>query len=168
MADKALTSHLHRVVGNCIIYREDKDGFKFLALKRHPNAKVYPGLWCVPGGGMDRTDYEHLPKTSPDGWESPVEIATRREILEESGLTVGELEYLSHFTFIRPDDIPVVGFRFAAPYLSGEVVLDPTDATEHVWITAEKAASYDFLGTIAQDIQALHVRLMERAKKTAT
>ncbi len=159
MAQTVIDKNRHRIVGACLIYNPAR---QFLIIKRHQNLKVYPSLWTVPGGGMDRTDYESLPQSSPDGWESPLEAALRREILEEAGIKVGNIEYLSHFTFIRPDNIPVFGIRFAAPYASGDVVLDPKDSTEFAWISADKAGEYDLLGRIADEMREFDEKLRTR------
>jgi 8-oxo-dGTP pyrophosphatase MutT (NUDIX family) len=150
---------LHRVVGACLIYNHAR---RFLILKRRPDLKVYPGLWTIPGGGMRKDDYAQLPQTSPDGWEAPLEIALRREIKEEANVEVGPLEYLSHFTFIRPDDVPVFGVRFAAPYVSGKVAIDPKDSTKHEWILALDVPAYNFLGNIADVICEFDEKLQER------
>ena len=156
MAQDVETTNLHRVVGTCLIWSA---GNHFLILKRRPDLEVYPGLWTVPGGGMDRADYEALPKTSPDGWESPLEIALRREIHEETGTEVGSFEYLGQFSFIRPDNIPVFGTRFAARYVSGKVTVDPEDSTEYKWITAAEVGDYEFLGRIADEIREFGAKL---------
>ena len=159
MAQEVANKNLHRIVGSCMIYDQE---VRFLALKRRPDLKVYPGLWTVPAGGMDRDDYALLPQTSPDGWENPLEIAMRREIKEEAGVEVGALEPLGHFTFIRPDNIPVFGMRFAAPYLSGEVTIDPEDSTEFAWVSVEEVGNYDFLGRIAEEIREFSEKLKQR------
>ena len=156
MAQEVPNKNLHRIVGSCMIY--DQEG-RFLILKRRPDLKVYPGLWTVPAGGMDTDDYANLPKTSPDGWEAPIEIALRREIKEEAGIEVGDLQYLSNFTFIRPYGIPVFGMRYAAPHLAGDVVIDPEDSTEFAWITADEVGNYDFLGRIADEIREYVAKL---------
>lgn len=159
MAQIVEVRDLHRVVGPCIVYRIDPDAIRYLILKRHPNLKVYPNLWTVPGGGMDRDDYLSLPKTSPDGWENPIEISVRREVMQEGNVEVGEITYLNNFTFIRGDDIAVFGLRFYAPYVSGEARFDPEDATEVKWITAAETPNYEFLGNIPAEIDRVEALL---------
>ena len=124
---------------------------------------MYPGLWDVPGGGMERSDYEgKLLQDSSGGWENPLIGATRREIREEVGLEVGDLTFISHFTFIRPDDIPVLGMRFSAPYVSGEVRPDLKDAVDHAWITEKEIPNYRLLGKIPIEIRTLIMQLDAR------
>ncbi len=155
MVQEIDTKDLHRILAGCMIYRPDR---RVLIIKRHPELKVFPGLWTVPSGGMERKDYESRPKDSPDGWFNPIEVALRREIRQESGLEVGVLEYFNNYAFIRPDGIPAFGMHFAAPYLSGEVVLEPGDATEHAWILPEEVSNYEILGNIPQNIIELGKR----------
>lgn len=149
----------HRIVSVCFIY-DEKD--RILILKRHPSLKVYPNLWTIPGGGMERDEYMLTPKTSPDGWENPLLESLRREVREESGVVVGECTYLNHFTFIRPDDIPVFGVRFMAPYVSGEVTLDPDDSTEFAWISLDDISSYEFLGDVPNQLRSVFTRLKNK------
>ncbi len=165
MAQQVNVRDRHRIVSTCAVYRTRPDGrHEYLIMKRSEALPVYPGLWTVPGGGLDRDDYETTPKTSPDGWEVPLEISTRRETKEETGVEVGPLEYISHFTFIRKkDDVPVFGVRFAAQYLSGEVTLDPEDSTESTWATVDEIGNYNFLGDIARELRELDAVLTSRA-----
>jgi 8-oxo-dGTP pyrophosphatase MutT (NUDIX family) len=134
----------------CLIYN---DAEEFLIMKRALNLKVYPGKWTVPGGGLETDDYVNDSHDSPDTWEGVVEKALRREINEEVGVSVGEFSWRGSAAFVRPDGIPVVMLRFAAPYRGGDVVLDPSDATEYAWVSAEDAPAYDFLGNILGEIQ---------------
>lgn len=165
MAQHVATRDLHRVVGVCFVYRRRDDGeYEYLILKRLPTLKVYPNLWTIPGGGMERSDYERIEKTSPDGWEKPLETVVRREVRDESNVEVGTLTYINDFTFVRPDDIPVLGIRFAAPYVSGEPRVDPDDASELKWITVREVSNYEFLGNIVAEIQALDARLQMMAE----
>jgi 8-oxo-dGTP pyrophosphatase MutT (NUDIX family) len=165
MAQTVETKDLYRVVGACIVYRHTRSGeFEYLILRRHPESRVYPGKWTVPAGGMEPEDYESLPKTV-DGWEHPLQFATRREVREESGIEVGDFQFLTDFTFERPDGIKVFGIRFSAPYVSGEVQVDPEDATEFRWIGAHEVAKYDLLGDIPAEIQRLNGMLLSRVSR---
>jgi 8-oxo-dGTP pyrophosphatase MutT (NUDIX family) len=165
MAQEVANRDLHRVVGVCFLYRRSQGPYRYLALKRRSDLAVYPGLWTIPGGGMILADYQGTPKTSPDGWEDPLELAVRREVLEEAGAVIGPLRYLSNFSFIRPDGIPVFGVRFASPYQFGQVRIDPKDSTEYAWITAGEASSFSFLGNISDELRSLDALLLKEARR---
>lgn len=159
MVQKVAHKDLHRVVMTCLIYN---DKGRYFIMKRSPNLKVYPGKWTIPGGGLETDDYINEPQTSPDTWDRVVSYALRREVMEESGIVVGELEYHGSAAFIRPDGIPVVILRFAGPYKSGEVKLDPEDSTEYAWVTAKEAESYDLLGNIPAEIKMMDKELKSK------
>lgn len=158
MTETITHKDMHRVVMVCLIHNEKRE---YLIIKRSPKLKVYPGKWTIPGGGLETDDYVHTPQTSPDGWEHVVSTALRREISEEVAVEVGEFLYQGSVAFIRPDNVPVVVLRFTAPYVRGEVVLDPEDSTEYAWVTAGKAKNYDLLGNILAEIEQFDKRLKD-------
>jgi len=160
--NNATEKDLHRIVAACIVHRIPTSGIpEYLVLKRRNDISVYPGLWTVPAGGLEREDYEHTVKTSPDGWENVLDATIRREVLEEGNVLIGELTRSDTFVFIRPDDIPVFGMRYSAPYLSGEAKFEPTEATEIRWIRADELDGFSFLGSIPQEIRMLDERLRD-------
>lgn len=143
-----MDKELHRIASTCIIYNNGK----YLLLQRSFEKKAFPGKWTVPGGGLSTDDYINLPKTTSDHWYYAVENSLRREIMEESGIVVGEFKYLCDMTFIRPDNIPVVVLSFYAPHKSGKVAIDK-DSINYVWVTYKKAKSYDLIEGLLDEIR---------------
>ncbi|MDP3957024.1 MAG: NUDIX domain-containing protein [bacterium] len=86
----------------------ERDG-KILVLKRSVTDDHLPEVWETPGGGVDRE-------------ENPEE-ALRREILEETGLTVAIGKPFNVFTFRKDTGEFKVGITFLCKYESGEVKL---------------------------------------------
>jgi len=138
---------MHLVAPTCVVVKDDK----VLILKRADHEKVYPGKWTVPGGKMERSEYEQTPKTTADAWYGIIEETVRREVREESALEVDEPRYLLSLVFIRPDDIPVVTISYWAYWKSGDVVLD-RDHSDFAWVTPDEAATYDMIEGIAEEI----------------
>jgi 8-oxo-dGTP diphosphatase len=92
---------------------------------------TYKGGWTIPGGQMEA-----------DG-ESPWE-ACRREVLEETGLTVDRAE-LACVDFLRPRPSRPGGLRFVFdcgvldPTLTESIVLPAEEIAEYRWATPEEA-----------------------------
>ncbi|MBW2993475.1 NUDIX domain-containing protein [Candidatus Woesearchaeota archaeon] len=130
-----------------------KDG-KFLIAKRAPHEKAFPNKWTVPGGKVEVHDYKSRPKDTDSHWYNVLEKVLRREVLEETGLKIKNIKYLTSLVFERPDNIPVVVISLYADHAEGDVKLSP-DLTEHRWITLEEAKEYDFISGIYEEIVML-------------
>lgn len=151
---------LHRVAMTAIIYTEDR---KYLLTKRSDKKKVFPGKWHVPGGGLEAEDYVHkLPSNKDTKWYEVLHSTLRREVKEETGLEMGEIEFVTDLAFIRPDGIPVLVLSYYAPYVGGEVILSPED-TEYAWVTLEEAKKYDLIDGIIDEITMVEKKMYGNA-----
>src|SRR3989344_819995 len=139
----------HYVVATAIIV---KDG-KYLILKRSHQETVYPNTWTVPGGKLERKDYENKPKDSEDAWYYIGEKLVEREVMEEAGISIKEIKYLASVAFIRPDNIPVVVLSYFAKYAEGKISLQDKSHTEHAWVNVEEAKEYDLIPGIYEEIE---------------
>lgn len=156
-------TELHRIATTAIIWRKDPDAYRYLLTKRAPHKKVWPGKWTVPGGGLQVADYIDSPDAVYQNSESPqwygvLEKGLMREIAEEVGVAVDSITSMGDVAFIRPDGVPVLVLRYYCRYTGGDVVLDE-DATEHAWVTAEEAQTYDIVQGIEQEIMDVERRL---------
>lgn len=167
MAVEPKEKELHRIAITGIVWEKDTDGTRrYLITKRSPTKKAWPNKWTVPGGGMHVDDYMKTETTfanseSPQ-WYNAVEKTLRREIKEEVGIEVDDVQYLLDVAFIRPDGIPAIVLSFYCRYASGEVVLDE-DATEYAWITAAEQGKYELIQGIDREITMVEERLKKRA-----
>lgn len=110
-------------------------------------------MWTVPGGGLEVDDYIHeKPTTSEGQWYEAIEAALRREIDEEVGLDVGDLQYLTDIAFIRDDGIPTIILSYYCAHKSGEVELDE-DSVDFAWIEASEVDEYDLIPGIDEEIR---------------
>ena len=149
----------HYVVATAIVVKEGK----YLLLKRSPQETAYPSMWTVPGGKLERKDYENKPKDSEDAWYYVGERLVEREVLEEAGITIKDIKYLTSLTFIRPDNIPVVVLSYFAQHESGEVILSDKSHTEYVWVSVAEAKSYDLIPGIYEEIELVDHHLKGNA-----
>jgi len=138
---------LHRITSTAIIR---KDG-KYLIVQRSLNKKAWPGKWTVPGGGLEVDDYINTPSFPANQWYNALETSLKREILEEVGLEVGELKYLTNLVFIRPDGIPVITFSYYCDWKSGEIKLNDESST-FKWVLANEVEKCDLIPGIDDEI----------------
>jgi 8-oxo-dGTP diphosphatase len=129
-----------------------KDG-KYLITKRSPNKKHFPGKWTIPGGKMEMDDYAERKKDTSSHWYNVIETVLRREILEETGLKIKNIRYLTSLSFISKG-VPSIVLSLFAEHESGEVKLS-SESTEHVWVTVEEAKNYDMIEGIYEELEML-------------
>jgi len=94
---------LHYVVVTGILV--NKEG-KYLIAKRADWEKAFPGQYTVPGGKIEVLDYVLRKKDTSSQWYNVLESSLKREIMEEVGLEIENLGYVTSLVYIRPDKIP--------------------------------------------------------------
>jgi len=127
---------------------------KFLITKRSPTEKVFPGKWTVPGGKVEKKDYINSPKDTSEHWYNVFENVLKREVMEETGLEIKNIRYLTNLSFVRPDNIPTFIISLYADHHEGEVKLSE-DMTDHAWVTLEEAKNYDLIEGIYEELVML-------------
>jgi len=141
---------LHQVVVTGIVV---KDG-KYLITKRSPEKKPFPSKWTVPGGKMEMKDYANRKSDTGSHWYNVLETVLRREILEETGLKVKSIRYLTSLSYIRDDEVPAIVISLYADYDGGDVKLCP-ESVDHAWVTLEEAKNYDLIEGIYEELEML-------------
>ena len=107
-----------------------KDG-RYLMIVRGENEAQAPGVLAPPGG---KAEY------GADG-NNVVEDTLRREILEETGVTVGEMAYVRSNRFTLDTGEPVVDIAFLCRFESGEAhTADPDEVAAVEWLTIDEIA----------------------------
>ena len=146
----------HFVVATCILV---KDG-KYLIAKRADWEKAFPGKWTVPGGKLEVLDYALKQKDTSSHWYNVVEKLLRREVLEEVGLEIKEISYLTSLTFIRSDEIPVVVLSYySEPVAENPLVVLDNSLTDYKWVTLEEAKNYELIEGIYEELEMLDKKL---------
>ena len=115
----------------CAVIRGDR----FLVIVRADGIRDAPGALVFPGGKVE----------VEDGPRDVLETAIRREVLEETGITVSsKLDYVRSKTFDLNDGTPVVDVLFLGEYKEGEPeITDPDEVAEIRWMTMEEILAHD-------------------------
>jgi dATP pyrophosphohydrolase len=107
------------------IYRKVKGEFEFLLLKRN-NSEIYPDIWSVAGGRVNKNEKAHE--------------AAKREMFEETGLTAKHfyvVDIVNTFYEMKSDVIHLVPV-FLAEANTGKVKLSE-EHSEFKWMSYEEA-----------------------------
>lgn len=139
---------LHEVVMTAIII---KDG-KYLITRRSPNKKRFPSMWTVPGGKLETDDYINLPKDTKDYWYNVLEQVLRREVREEVGLEIKNIEYVTSLATVHADGAPSLVISCMADYVSGEVILQENETDKYEWVSLEDAKGFDLIDGIYDEL----------------
>jgi 8-oxo-dGTP pyrophosphatase MutT (NUDIX family) len=142
------SAFLHEVAITAIIL---KDG-KYLITRRVPTKKRFPGQWTVPGGRLERGDYENAPKDTEDCWYNVLELVLRREVKEEVGLDIKNIEYVTSLATIDKENTALLVISCLAEYAGCDVVLQEDEADAYAWVTLEEAKGYPLIGGIYEEL----------------
>ena len=115
----------------CAVIRDDR----ILMIVRGQGVRHAPGVLAFPGGKVE----------IEDGPSDILETTVRREVLEETGITVSsDLEYVRSVSFSMNDRTPVVDVLFMGEYCEGEPqITDPDEVAEILWMTADEILAND-------------------------
>lgn len=140
--------YLHEVAITAIIVKDDK----YLITRRSPEKKRFPGMWVVPGGKMETEDYLQLPKDTEFYWYNVLERTLSREVKEEVGLDIENVEYLTSLATVHDDGSPSLVISCIADYAGGEVKLQEGETDAFEWVTLKEAKEYDLIDGIYDEL----------------
>ena len=153
--DNAKQDKLFYFVANVVIYRDSDK--RCLILKRSESEKVHPGKFAVPGGKLEWKDLDITKPSRMNGdvidFENSIEDLLKREVLEEAGIVIdNKLFYINSVAFVRPDETPVVLVKFAAKYVSGDVIPEVGAFTDFAWVNSDEVMNYDCIQGVQNEI----------------
>ncbi|MBI1960666.1 MAG: NUDIX domain-containing protein [Candidatus Liptonbacteria bacterium] len=142
-------SNLYEIAITAIIV---KDG-KYLLTRRSPNKKKWPGMWTVPGGKLEPSDYADLPKNTVNAWYNVLEKTVRREVREEVGLEIENIDYLTSIIAEYPGaSHNSLIISLLADHRGGEVVLQKEEADQYAWVSVAEAKEYQLIDGIYDEL----------------
>jgi len=140
--------YLHEVAITAIIVKDKK----YLITRRSPNKKRFPGMWMVPGGKMETSDYLQLPKDTEYYWYNVLERTLRREIKEEVGIDIDNIEYVTSLATVHTDGSPSLVISCMADYIGGDVKLKEDESDQYAWVSLEEAKNHKLLDGIYDEL----------------
>lgn len=144
-----LKEKLHYISVTCIVRKNGR----YLICKRGPNAEVFPNKWCVPGGKMETRDFADGKMGTVYHWLNVFEAVAEREIMEETGLKIRNIRYVTNLAFVRPNGFSTVIVSMAADHAGGEVVLKDDELVEHAWVALDEVKQYDLIPKIYDQLE---------------
>ena len=145
MAEK---KELFKVVVTAIII---KDG-KFLIAQRSPNEDKFPSRWTVPGGKLDVGDYIHRKKDTPHYWYNVLEETLKREVLEEAGIWIKNVCYVTSSADNKRGKDPSIVLSMMADWVRGKGKLSE-ELVEFAWVNLKEAKKYDLIEGIHEELE---------------
>lgn len=143
-----MNQYLHEVAITAIIAKNGK----FLITRRSKTKKRFPGKWTVPGGRLQSDDYTSLTKDTNEYWYNALERTLAREVKEEVGLEIGEVEYLTSLAGIHDDGTPTLVISCIAKYQNGKVKLQQDETDDFAWVNLQEAKKYDLIDGIYDEL----------------
>ncbi len=149
-----MNNYLHEVAITAIVV---KDG-KYLIIKRSATKKRFPNMWTVPGGKLETSDYTSLPKDTQEYWYNVLEKTLAREVKEEVGIEIKNVEYVTSLATVHADGAPSLVISCLATYQSGEITLQKEEADNYAWVTLKEAKKYDLIDGIYDELVMAEMR----------
>jgi 8-oxo-dGTP diphosphatase len=146
---------LHEVAITAIVVKEGK----YLITRRSATKRRFPGMWTVPGGKLEASDYLALPKDTEHYWYNVLERVLRREVAEEVGLDIDNIRYVTSLATVHADGAPSLVISCMADYRSGEVRLQQDETDDFAWVSLEEAKDYELIDGIYDELAMAEAQL---------
>jgi 8-oxo-dGTP pyrophosphatase MutT (NUDIX family) len=140
----------HYVTTTGIIVKEGK----FLIARRAEWEKAFPGMWTVPGGKVEVLDYALKKKDTKDHWYNILENILKKEVMEEVGLEIKNIGYVTSLVYIRSDGIPSLIISLFVDSVGDKIKLCDS-LTEFAWVDLEEAKKYELIEGIYEELEIL-------------
>lgn len=128
---------------------------KVLITRRHKDKKKWPGKWTLPGGQLEDTDYIGTPTKINNQWYGTLENCVRREVLEETGITLPKQNPLYYLCNIAVPGTLIVSFFTYTTVYSHEykIVLQENECDDYAWIDFKDVKKYDLIDGIEGELR---------------
>lgn len=152
---------LHEVAITAIIVRDGT----YLITRRAKTKKRFPGMWTVPGGKLESSDYLALPKDTKFYWYNVLERTLKREVKEEVGLNIGNIVYVTSLATVHADGSPSLVISCMADCTGGRMKLQKGETDKFAWVTLGQARKYKLIDGIWDEL-AMAEEIRTKGKKS--
>lgn len=125
---------------------------KYLVTRRSMSKPRFPGKWTVPGGHLDPEDFINLPKDTENYWYNVLEKVLKREVNEEVGIQIKNIEYVTSLATVHGDGNPSLVISAMADWASGEIKLQEEETDKFEWVSLEQAKGYELIDGIYDEL----------------
>jgi len=81
-----------------------------------------------------------------------LEKVLKREVFEEVGIKIKNIEYVTSLATVHSDGNPSLVISCMADYESGKIKLQKEEAEEFAWVDLDEAKKYDLLDGIYDEL----------------
>ena len=148
---------LHSISSTAILVNEEGN---FLITKRSENLKNFAGKWTVPGGKLEVLDYVLKEKDTSSHWYNILENLVKKEVIEEVGLDIKNIGYVTSMIYIRSDKIPTLIVSLWGEPVGGDINLCKA-LTDYKWVDLNEAKNYDLIEGIYEELEILDKQLKD-------
>lgn len=153
-----MSNDLFRIAVTCIICKISPEGSReYLILKRSPKERHGGTLWGVAGGTVEEKDWKDSKQdyTLPLWYDVSIR-ALKREVKEETGLTISTPTYFCDCVFIHKTGVPEMVLSFYALLPKGELLIQLSkEHTDYAWVKVDDLDKYNLLLDIPMEIRAI-------------
>lgn len=101
---------------------------------------------------METNDYLQLPKDTEFYWYNVLERTLRREVVEEVGINIDNIEYVTSLATVHADGSPSLVISCMAEYIGGDVKLKEDESDQYAWVSLEESKNYELLDGIYDEL----------------
>ncbi len=152
---------LHEVVITAIVFKAGK----YLIMRRSANKKRFPLRWTVPGGHLETSDYTSTSKQTAEYWYNVLEKALVREVREEAGIAIKNIEYVTSLATIHSDGTPSLVISCLAEHKSGKITLQKEETDKYAWVSLKEARKYDLIDGIYDELVLAEAKRKGKKKR---
>jgi NADH pyrophosphatase NudC (nudix superfamily) len=118
----------------------------------------------VPGGKLEVSDYINFKKDTEFYWYNVLEKVLKREVKEEVGIEINNIEYVTSLATVHKDGNPSLVISCLADYISGDIKLQEGETDEFAWVNLGEAKNYNLLDGIYDEL--VMAENMRKGQKT--